>query len=156
MPLWHGMPCGKSQNVSNAMDDETAGAAIVAAGPEHAERAIAVVTDAFANDPPSRWLFPERVAYLRYFPQFISALGSPPSWGRLTSSRAAKLQPIQMMIAASKQAKLRFVQRRGPSHRTISSAASETTAVMALAVCAAQKNDVIQQWCFVTYSRIRV
>src|SRR4029453_11164316 len=88
--------------------------------------------------------------------QFISALASPSSWGRLTSRRATKLQLIQITTAASKQAKLRLVQRRGPSHSTISSAASETTAVIALAVCAVQKNDVIQRRCSVTYSRFRV
>jgi ribosomal protein S18 acetylase RimI-like enzyme len=48
---------------------------IVAAEPEDAERVIAVLTRAFATDPPNRWLFPEMERYQRWFPEFARALG---------------------------------------------------------------------------------
>ena len=50
------------------------------------------------------------------------------------------LPPIHRHIAARKHPKLWFVQRRGPSHATINSAASATASVIPLAAWATQKN----------------
>jgi hypothetical protein len=43
--------------------------------PDDEERVLDTLTRAFANDPPSRWLYPEGVEYLGYFPCFASAFG---------------------------------------------------------------------------------
>jgi GNAT superfamily N-acetyltransferase len=48
---------------------------VIPAEPQHAERIFAVLTLAFAADPPNRWLFPESDRYLRHFPEFVRALG---------------------------------------------------------------------------------
>jgi GNAT superfamily N-acetyltransferase len=57
------------------MAEQTPDHSIITARPEHAERVYAVLTLAFAADPPNRWLFPEPAQYLRYFPVFARALG---------------------------------------------------------------------------------
>jgi GNAT superfamily N-acetyltransferase len=64
----HPSPLGGAASGATAL-------AIVAVGPEQAERVFGVITLAFAADPASRWLFPEAEAYLRHFPAFVRALG---------------------------------------------------------------------------------
>ena len=51
--------------------------AIIAAKPHDAERGYGVLMRAFEDDPPNRWLFPERERYLRFFPAFARALSGP-------------------------------------------------------------------------------
>lgn len=48
---------------------------IMFAEPEDAGRVLALITLAFAADPPNRWLFPESEQYLQHFPVFVQALG---------------------------------------------------------------------------------
>ena len=48
---------------------------VVTVEPGNAQRAYAVLTLAFAADPPSRWLYPEAETYVNYFPAFARALG---------------------------------------------------------------------------------
>ena len=48
---------------------------VIPAEPRHADLIFAVLTLAFAADPPNRWLFPESDRYLRHFPEFVRALG---------------------------------------------------------------------------------
>lgn len=43
--------------------------------PGNAERAVETITLAFADDPPSRWLFPEADTYARSFAAFATAFG---------------------------------------------------------------------------------
>lgn len=49
--------------------------AVIVAEAGDAERVLAVLTLAFADDPANRWLFPEAAEYLRHFPTFARALG---------------------------------------------------------------------------------
>ena len=49
--------------------------AVIVAEAGDAERVLAVLTLAFADDPANRWLFPEAADYLRHFPTFVRALG---------------------------------------------------------------------------------
>ncbi|MCW5982817.1 MAG: GNAT family N-acetyltransferase [Bryobacteraceae bacterium] len=48
---------------------------IVAATPADAKRCIEVLTLAFENDPPSRWIWPDWRLYLDAFPRFVQAFG---------------------------------------------------------------------------------
>ena len=48
---------------------------VIAAEAHDADRVFGVLTLAFAADPPNRWMYPEPVEYLRYFPDFARALG---------------------------------------------------------------------------------
>jgi GNAT superfamily N-acetyltransferase len=57
------------------MAGQTPDHSIITAQPQDAERVYAVLTLAFATDPPSRWLFPEPAQYLLYYPMFARALG---------------------------------------------------------------------------------
>ncbi len=57
------------------MAEQTPDHSIITAQPQDAERVFAVLTLAFAADPPGRWLFPEPAQYLRNFPVFARALG---------------------------------------------------------------------------------
>jgi GNAT superfamily N-acetyltransferase len=57
---------------------------VITVEPGNAQRAYAVLTLAFAADPPSRWLYPEPEAYVRYFPAFARALGGA-AFGRQTA-----------------------------------------------------------------------
>ena len=41
----------------------------------HAERCLAVLTLAFAGDPPCRWAWPDPQQYLEAFPRFARAFG---------------------------------------------------------------------------------
>jgi len=49
--------------------------AVIVADARDADRVLAVLTLAFADDPANRWLFPEAAEYLRHFPAFVRALG---------------------------------------------------------------------------------
>lgn len=49
--------------------------AIVVAEPRHADRVLGVLAQAFASDPPNRWMYPDDEAYRRHFPTFARALG---------------------------------------------------------------------------------
>jgi ribosomal protein S18 acetylase RimI-like enzyme len=51
------------------------GPVVITAEPQHADRVYAVLTLAFATDPPNRWMYPEPGQYLRQFPKFARALG---------------------------------------------------------------------------------
>lgn len=42
-----------------------------------AERAVSVITMAFAADPVARWMWPEADDYLSYFPEFTRLFGGP-------------------------------------------------------------------------------
>jgi len=46
---------------------------VLAATPADAESCVAVITLAFADDPPSRWVWPEPGTFLRAFPRFVRA-----------------------------------------------------------------------------------
>src|SRR5215510_8680894 len=48
---------------------------IVRATAADAERCVAVLTLAFANDPPCRWAWPNPQQYLEAFPRFARAFG---------------------------------------------------------------------------------
>ena len=48
---------------------------VIAAEAHDADRVFGVLTLAFAADPPNRWMYPEPVEYLRYFPEFCSGIG---------------------------------------------------------------------------------
>ena len=50
-------------------------AALVAAGPQDAERVIATLMLAFATDPPNRWMYPDAHDYVRHFPKLVHGLG---------------------------------------------------------------------------------
>jgi hypothetical protein len=43
--------------------------------PPTLEYAISVLTLAFGVDPPTRWVFSDPYDYVRYFPEFVRALG---------------------------------------------------------------------------------
>ena len=44
---------------------------VIAAEAHDADRVFGVLTLAFAADPPNRWMYPEPVEYLRYFPDLL-------------------------------------------------------------------------------------
>ena len=48
---------------------------VAAVTPTNAQRVLHTLTLAFADDPASRWLYPEEVQYLRHFPTFAMAFG---------------------------------------------------------------------------------
>jgi GNAT superfamily N-acetyltransferase len=50
-------------------------ATVIATGAHDEQRALGVLTLAFAADPANRWLFPKPHHYLRLFPVFARALG---------------------------------------------------------------------------------
>jgi GNAT superfamily N-acetyltransferase len=52
-----------------------AGTGVIVAQAQEEERLLSILTSAFVNDPPSRWLYPEPEEYLRYFPMFARAFG---------------------------------------------------------------------------------
>jgi GNAT superfamily N-acetyltransferase len=54
---------------------DTVELALITAAPQHAERVYRALTLAFAEDPPTRWLFPEPEHYRQHFPSFARALG---------------------------------------------------------------------------------
>jgi hypothetical protein len=39
-------------------------------------QALHMLTRAFADDPPCRWLYPDAAAYRRFFPEFATAFGA--------------------------------------------------------------------------------
>ena len=49
--------------------------AVMAAEPRYADRVFGVLTLAFADDPPNRWMYPELGQYLAHFPGFRSSAG---------------------------------------------------------------------------------
>ena len=51
------------------------GISIQIARAKEEDRLLFALTSAFANDPPSRWLYPEPEAYRRWFPTFARAFG---------------------------------------------------------------------------------
>lgn len=48
---------------------------IVAVRPDRAAHAFDTLTQAFVDDPPSRWLFPDADVYWRFFPVFAEKFG---------------------------------------------------------------------------------
>ena len=45
------------------------------AAEEDADRCVALIVLAFANDPAARWLYPDGRLFLAHFPQFVRAFG---------------------------------------------------------------------------------
>ncbi len=57
------------------MSDQTIDRQVEVIEPQHTSCALKALTLAFAEDPPSRWLFPEPEAFARHFAEFALAFG---------------------------------------------------------------------------------
>ena len=48
---------------------------VTVAAPGDRRQVVDIITRAFADDPPSRWLWPDVERYRRFFPHFVDAFG---------------------------------------------------------------------------------